>query len=229
MDRADVICGDGSPCFQGRSAALVAVAFAALAACGQGQSATPDAGVVADVAIDVGIDTGPVDACGPTTVTYGVCVDGGVADAGSSPPGGPCVTDDDCAPACCPCPEGLPIYSYAACSCGRCTSVCDPTNDYSAPICNSDSGASPVPVCLRCEQIINEALADGELTGSSACDGGASADWNALAACVATSCAASCPFLGPTSGCADCLARADAPDGGTDGGCATEMNACIGN
>jgi hypothetical protein len=107
---------------------------------------------------------------------------------------------------------------------GTCASICDPANDYRAPVC-LDGGEAVVAGCLRCDQIVNEALAEGDELGTMVCPGTAAAAWDALSACVVTSCGAVCPGgVMPTNACVQCLDDVDA-----DGGCATEMAGCVAN
>jgi hypothetical protein len=187
-----------------------------------------------DAPTDALTDAPTDDACAPSTHAFGACT-GGVAiggDGGGAPPGASCATDDDCAPACCPCADGPVQYSFSACFCGRCASICDPSNDSAAPACSDAGGPSPIG-CLRCSQILNEALADGDDLSPLACDGAASEHWSALSACVTAACGGDCPSVQPTSACAACLDRADSLEGGSDegtgGGCATEENSCLSN
>jgi hypothetical protein len=164
--------------------------------------------------------TGTGDAC-TVTEAFGACT-GPTADGGPGEPGSACQTSADCTSACCPCPHGQTLYAYAACNCGRCASVCDPTNDTRAPVCQD---AGPVVVgCLSCSQILNEALAEGEQLGPLACAGAAASHWEALTTCVTTSCGSVCPTVTPTNACVSCFEQPDAM-----GGCATEAASCVQN
>ena len=125
--------------------------------------------------------------CGATTEAFGACSGAVAPDGGTRAPGAACETDADCEAVCCPCPHGQTLYAYAACACGRCASVCDPSNDYRAPVC-LDGGGPVLVGCLGCAQILAEALADGDQLGPLACSGAASAHWAALSACVSASC-----------------------------------------
>jgi hypothetical protein len=153
--------------------------------------------------------------------TFGVC-EGATPPDGGGPgaPGTACTTDSDCTLVCCLCPEGQTRYAYGACTCGQCTSVCDPSNDYRAPVC-LDGG--PVTAgCFRCSQILNEAFAEGEQLGSLACTGEAATTWNALATCANASCDGGCEGgIMPTNDCVGCIERQD-----DAGGCAAELTAC---
>ncbi len=157
--------------------------------------------------------------CGGTTEAFGACNGTTLLDGGTAAPGAECQTDSDCKPACCPCPRGNTMYTYAACTCGRCTSVCDPSNDYRAPVCLDGGGVVPVG-CFSCGQILNEALADGDQYGPLACTGAATTQWGALSGCATASCSGACPGgIMPSSACVACI---EAPDGG----CATELAGC---
>jgi len=175
--------------------------------------------------------SGATGGCGGTTEAFGACNAGEAPDGGSAEPGEPCQTDADCKPACCPCPHGQTQYAYASCACGRCASVCDPSNDYRAPVC-LDGGGPIVVHCFSCAQILNDALADGDQLGPLACPGAATAQWSALGACVAASCGAVCPAgIMPTNDCVTCIEQSDGTggDAGTGGGCGAEITGCTGD
>jgi hypothetical protein len=87
-----------------------------------------------------------------------------------------------------------------------------------------DGGESPDVGCMRCAQILNLALADGTQLGSLACAGSAASSWNALSTCAMTTCGSVCTGIMPDNPCVQCLVRGDA-----DGGCSTEMTACVAN
>jgi len=158
--------------------------------------------------------------CSSVAEAFGAC-DGDLApDGGAGAPGSACSSDSDCAFACCPCPEGQDQYAYAACSCGRCTSVCNPANDYRAPAC---ADAGPVTTgCWRCSQVLNEALAEGSQLGLLSCAGPAATDWTALSGCANAACGGACDGgVMPNSACVACIETSD-----DAGGCATEIAAC---
>lgn len=199
-------------------AALAVTGLVAATACEQG--GTSGHGGAGGAPVTQGsTGSGATGGCGGTSEAFGACTNGVSPEGGTVEPGAACVTDTDCKPACCPCPHGTTLYAYAACSCGKCASVCNPSNDYRAPVC-LDAGSTVNVGCLHCAQILGEALADGDQLGILACQGAASASWAALSACVTASCGTACPTVMPTSACATCLDE-------TDGGCGAAVNGCL--
>ncbi len=86
--------------------------------------------------------SGGAGGCGGSTEVFGACGDDAGADSGTAAPGAACETAGDCRPACCPCAHGQTQYTYSACTCGKCASICDPVNDTRAPVC---TGRGPGP------------------------------------------------------------------------------------
>jgi hypothetical protein len=167
--------------------------------------------------------------CPGDSRVFGVCTGPDALPSGPGKPGDPCQKETDCAIACCPCPHGQIHYAYLACTCGRCASICNPVNDTIAGVCKDaggdDEGAGGADggPCLRCSQILNIVLVEGDpdAEGPRACPGTASAAWGALSGCAAASCGSVCPGIMPTNACVACFEKPDSV-----GGCADELAAC---
>ncbi len=210
-------------------AAVAAASLGAAAACGTAHDAgTGGAPATTTTASTTTASTathgsGGAGGCGGSTEVFGACGGSGGTDGGTAKPGDACQTAADCRPACCPCAHGQTQYTYSACTCGKCASICDPVNDTRAPVCQ-DAGPTLVG-CLTCSQILlNVALSDGDQLGPLACQGAATTGWAALSACVTSACGSVCSGgVMPTNACVTCFEQSDAM-----GGCASELAACSG-
>lgn len=204
-------------------AAFVASGLGAAAACsGRAGGVGGAGGIPVSASASGGSRSGGPGAggCSEDSEAFGGCLGPKGPDGGTSEPGASCQRDSDCVWACCPCSYGQTLYAYRACACGRCASVCNPVNDTRAPAC---ADAGPVDAgCMKCAQILSEALADGAQLGPLACPGSAATAWAALSTCVAACGGAACPALMPTNPCVACINDADAM-----GGCSTEFTACL--